>query len=206
MKKIKLEPKTLVENVGYVNECTTLFVEHLHHGEYVLPQCNPVTQRIAWDGFEIMEAFEDYLEAINVKTENNEFNDTIQTLMRLTFDNRAKKIKEKYGQELTLQCDHDYTSTILHITLWLYGDRKKEVLKWLQEIYDSACYAYLNSSGDDDFYDYMPGYLQCVAEIMNMTGNPDHEKSLLYIINHCEDLEDEGLSREQIISNSQGLE
>jgi hypothetical protein len=35
------------------------------------------------------------------------------------------------------------------------------------------------ASGDDDYYDYMPSYVELVADILNLTGNKSESEYLL---------------------------
>lgn len=174
--QFKIKPNLKIESHGYSNEHITILVEHLHYGEYQLPELAGITSRHAFSGFACSEYIQDAFPEIT-----NEENDK---LVEKVYNKRIKEHEGKYGQICKFDTEDGQTD-LLTITLWTYD--KSQLIKSLGEIYNSAINAFNNSSGDDDYYDYMPGYLTCVAQIMELTGNETEYQHLLKLINETND-------------------
>lgn len=140
-----------------------------HFGEYELPTYPGLHIRKQFDSY---QAFDIIKESELVKPNTQEEVDKV--VMKI-YKERVKKV----------QCQADIPedpTPIYEFTIWLESDRKDyqvDILFWLDRCFVTATAAMLNASGDDDYYDYMPAYVELVADILNITGNKTEAEYLL---------------------------
>jgi hypothetical protein len=138
-----------------------------HFGEYELPKYSGLRIKQEFDSY---EAYDIIAQSGLVENQNSEIDKVVDKIYQI-----RKAQVTPHSNFIS-----DQTTDIYQFTIWHQKEKSQDELpKWLEECYYSALTAMEEASGDDDYYDYMPSYVELVADILNLTGNKSESEYLI---------------------------
>tara|TARA_R110000851_G_scaffold225596_1_gene378396 strand:- start:100 stop:651 length:552 start_codon:yes stop_codon:yes gene_type:complete len=142
-------------------------VDHLH-GEHKFEGYKIARLDNIFDGMEADKYFTAYFESSDLK--GTALYKKVRSATALAY--------EKLCKHHLLESDNDtqngQSSTIVCIHV-----RVAQVDHWLAFLESDVESAIINSSGDDDFYDYMPNFVNIFRQVCILVGQPERYNKLL---------------------------
>jgi len=152
-----------VHSEGFDNENRSILVTD-YHTEYSLPEMKKVSIRQMWDGFDFCGKLEDI---------EDDLKDTPDNLCFKLFKKRfvdeqpesdyPEPVFENYSDDDILTEANGMT--IWRLTFWTGRDHHDLVKEYLRELRHCVREAVETASGDDTYFDYMPGFVDMFRQI-----------------------------------------
>lgn len=157
-----------IQYEGHMNMHLSVLIQEVH-GEYSMPEMPGVTVRHVWHGSDVEDYIESLKDHLNISTE--------EALVKAFDANIKAHSSEANGAGVAYDTEDDYLhhSNILWITFWAGYTREaleQLIQSYMQTLEGLVEKAMEESSGDDDYFDYMPSYVDQYRQLCEYFGDP----------------------------------